>query len=379
MALVLTDEQSMLREAAEGFLAEHAPVAQLRRLRDDGGADGFRRETWRQMAELGWAGVLVPEDHGGVAMGHVAAGVIAEEMGRTLTASPFLTTAVMAAAAIADGGSHTQKTAWLPRIAAGEAILALAVDEGRKHAPAKTALSAQRAGNGFRLDGEKTFVLDAHVADALIVAARTSGAPGDDGGLTLFLVERGATGLEVERTIMVDSRNAARVRCDGVTVTADSVLGEVDLGAPLLERTLNAGRAGLAAELSGAAQEAFSRTVAYVKERTQFGRPVGSFQALQHRAAHLYAELEITKTIVLKALQQLDEDAGHAGYLVSAAKAKAGEVALLAAQEAIQMHGGVGMTDEYEIGFFLKRIKAAGETFGDARFHLDRLARMQGY
>ncbi len=379
MPLVLTDEQSMLREAAQGFLGDGAPVAQLRRLRDERSADGFDRETWRQMAELGWAGVLVPEDHGGVAMGHVAAGVIAEEMGRTLTASPFLTTAVMAAAAIADGGSEAQRAAWLPRIAAGDAILALAVDEGRKHSPAQTALTAERAGNGFRLDGEKAFVLDAHVADALIVAARTSGAPGEDGGLTLFLVERDAAGLSVDRTIMVDSRNAARATFEGVTVTADSVLGEVDLGAPLLERTLNAGRAGLAAEMSGAAQEVFDRTVAYVNERTQFDQPVGSFQALQHRAAHLYAELEITKTIVLKALQQLDEDADQAGYLVSAAKAKAGDVALLAAQEAVQMHGGVGMTDEYEIGFFLKRVKAAGETFGDARFHLDRLARMQGY
>lgn len=379
MALVLTDEQGMLREAAQGFLADHAPVAQLRRLRDEESPDGFDRATWRQMAELGWTGVLVPEEHDGVAMGHVAAGVIAEEMGRTLTASPFLSTAVMAAAALGEGGSAEQKAAWLPRIAAGEAILALAVDEGRKHAPAQTALQADRSGNGFRLSGEKTFVLDAHVADALIVAARTGGAPGEAEGLTLFLVERATPGLAVERTIMIDSRNAGRARFEGVEVTADSVLGEVDFGHGLLERTLDAGRAGLAAEMSGAGQEAFGRTVAYLKERTQFGQLIGSFQALQHRAAHLFSELEVTKTIVLKALQQLDEDAAQAGHLVSAAKAKAGETALAAAQEAIQMHGGVGMTDEYEIGFFLKRIKAAGETFGDAAFHLDRLARMQGY
>lgn len=379
MALVLTDEQTMLREAAQGFLNDTAPVSQLRRLRDERNADGFDRDTWRAMGEMGWTGVLAPEDQGGVEMGFVAAGVIAEEMGRTLTASPFLSTSVLATTALNRAGAPAQKEEWLPKIVAGEALMALAVDEGRKHAPAKTALSATRAGNGFRLDGTKTFVLDAHVADALIVAARTAGSPGEPEGLTLFLAPRNAPGLSVERTIMVDSRNAGRAVFDGVTLTADAVIGEVDQGMAVLEPVLDAGRAVIAAEMSGAAQESFDRTIAYLRDREQFGVSVGSFQALQHRAAHLYTDIENAKSVVLKALQLLDEGEPRAAHIVAVAKAKVGEVALLCAQEAIQMHGGVGMTDEYDVGFFIKRIKAAGETFGDANFHLDRLARMEGY
>ncbi len=379
MALVLNDEQEMLRDAARGFLQDTAPVAQLRRLRDERSADGFDRDTWRAMSEMGWTGVLVPESHGGVDMGFVAAGLIAEESGRTLSASPFLSTAVMAATALSKAGDAEQQGRWLPRIASGEAIFALALDEGVKHAPAQTAMRAERAGNGFKLSGDKTFVLDAHVADAMIVAARTEGEAGDTHGISLFLVEREAPGVTVERTIMVDSRNAGKVRFEDVTVTADAVLGEVDQGWGVLKGVLNAGRAGLAAEMSGSAQEAFEQTMTYLRERKQFDTLIGSFQALQHRAAHLYSEIEVGKSIALKALQTLDDSFDTADQMVSLAKAKLGEVALLAAQEAIQMHGGIGMTDEYDIGFYIKRIKAAGETFGDSNFHLDRLARMQGY
>jgi len=379
MALVLTEEQEMLRDAAKGYLTDHAPIAQLRRLRDDADASGFDRDTWKAMAEMGWTGVLVPEELGGVGMGHVAAGVIAEEMGRTLTASPFLSSAIVAATALTRAGSDAQKSEWLPKIAAGEAILALAVDEGRKHAPLKTALTATRKGNDFKLDGAKSFVADGHVADAYIVAARTAGEPGELEGITLFLVDAKANGIETERTIMVDSRNAAKVNFNGVEVTADAVLGDVDGGYPSLERALDAGRAGLAAELLGSAQESFDRTLTYLKERKQFGQVIGTFQGLQHRAAHLYTEIELGKSAVLKALQSLDENADAASPIVSLAKAKMGPVALLAAQEAVQMHGGVGMTDEYEIGFFLKRVRSAGELYGDANFHADRLARLQGY
>lgn len=379
MPLVLTEEQEMLRDAAKGFLADTAPIAQLRKLRDAADAMGFDRDTWKAMADMGWTGVLVDEEHGGVGMGHVAAGVIAEEMGRTLTASPFLSSAVVAATALARAGSDVQKGEWLPKIAAGEAILALAVDEGRKHGPHKTALKATRKGNGFELNGAKTFVADGHVADAYIVAARTAGEPGDLDGITLFLVDAKAKGVDATRTIMVDSRNAAKVAFDGVEVTADAVLGEVDGGLIPLERALDAGRAGLAAEMSGSAQESFERTIDYLKERKQFGKVIGTFQGLQHRAAHLYTEIEVAKSAVLKALQSLDENADAAAPIVSLAKAQMGRAALLAAQEAIQMHGGVGMTDEFEIGFFIKRVRAAGEMFGDANFHADRLARLQGY
>ncbi len=379
MPLVLTEEQEMLRDSARGFLDEKAPVAALRKLRDERSVDGFDRALWKEMAEMGWAGILIEEEHGGADFGFVGAGVLAEEMGRTLTASPFLSTSVLAATALKKFGSDAQRQAHLPAIAAGDLLMALAVDEQSKHGPAKTDLKAEKAGNGFKLSGSKTFVADGHVADKLIVAARSAGSAGENEGLTLFLVDAKANGLETERTIMVDSRNAARLEFNGVEATGDDVIGEVDGGYQALEGVLSAGRAGLAAEMSGASQQAFGMTMDYLKERKQFGKVIGGFQALQHRAAHLYSEIELVKSVVLKALQDLDENFGIAGLTCSLAKAKAGEVAKLASQEAVQMHGGIGMTDEYDIGFYMKRIRVAQEMFGDAAFHADRLAQLRGY
>ncbi len=379
MALVLSDEQQMLRDSARGFLAEHAPVAHLRRLRDTKDPVSFSRELWRRFAEMGWAGVLVPEAHGGVGLGHVEAGVLLEEMGRTLAPSPFFSTGVVAASAISLAGSEGHKAQHLPRIARGELVAALAADEGAKHRPSRVALAAARHANGFRLNGSKTFVVDGHAAELLIVAARTAGSPNDSKGITLFLVDHHAAGVRRERTVMVDSRSAARLTLENVDVTADAVLGEIDDGAVVLERVLSIGRAGLAAELVGSGSEAFDRTVAYLKERRQFGRAIGEFQALQHRAAALYVELEIARSAVLKAMQTLDQNIDAAGPIASAAKAKAGQAAKLASQEAVQMHGGMGMTDDLDIGLFMKRIRVAQELFGDPAFHADRLARMRGY
>jgi alkylation response protein AidB-like acyl-CoA dehydrogenase len=379
MALVLSNEQQMLRESARGFLAERAPVAHLRKLRDTRDETGFSRELWRGFAEMGWAGVLIPEELGGVGLGYVEAGVLLEEMGRTLAPSPFFSTAVVAASAIGLAGSEQHKRQHLPQIAAGKIVAAPAIDEGAKHKPSHIALAARRHANGFRLNGTKTFVVDGHVADLLIVAARTAGGEDDRNGVTLFLIDANAPGVRRELTIMVDSRNAARLAFENVDVTADAVLGEVDEGAPLLERVLSVGRAGLAAELIGAGGEAFDRTVVYLKERRQFGRPIGEFQALQHRAAQVYVDIEMARSAVLKALQTLDQNIDGAGAIAALAKAKAGQAAKLAAQEAVQMHGGMGMTDELDIGLFLKRIRVAQELFGDAQFQADRLARMRGY
>ncbi len=379
MPLILTEEQEMLRDSARGFLDEKAPVSALRKLRDTNDPDGFDRALWKEMAEMGWAGILVEEEFGGADFGFVGAGVLAEEMGRTLAASPFQSTSILAATALKKIASDAHKQEYLPKIAAGEALFALAVDEGAKHGPAKTAMKAEKHGNGFKLSGDKTFVADGHVADRIIVAARTAGEPGETEGLTLFLVDAKAKGLSAERTLMVDSRNAARLAFDGVEATGDDVIGEVDGGYMALEGVLSAGRAGLAAEMSGAAQAAFKMTTDYLKERKQFGKVIGSFQALQHRAAHLYSELELVKSVVLKALQDLDENYGMAGVTCTLAKAKAGEVAKLASQEAVQMHGGIGMTDEFDIGFYMKRIRVAQEMFGDTAFHADRLAQLRGY
>jgi len=379
MALVLNEEQVMLRDNARGFLGKNAPIAHLRQLRDSRDAEGFSPRLWKSFAEMGWTGILIPQDFSGLGSGHVEAGVVMEELGRTLTPSPFLSTAILAASAISRAGSKAQKSEYLPRIAEGNLIAALAVDEGAKHRPEKTALSATRAGNGFTLSGAKTFVVDGHVADLLIVAARTAGAPGETRGLTLLLVNGKAKGLRAERTPMVDSHNSARLSFENVSVAADAVLGEIDAGWNALEGTLNVGRACVAAELLGAGEEAFSRTVNYLKERKQFGRAIGEFQALQHRSAQLYCELELTRSVVLKALQTLDQSFDTAGAIVSIAKAKAGASATLAVQEAVQMHGGIGMTDEFDLGFFMKRVRVGQELFGDANFHADRLARLNHY
>jgi len=379
MALVLNDEQTMLRDTARSFLAGEAPVAALRQLRDGHVAEGFSRELWKQFAEMGFAGVLIPEDFGGVGLGHVEAGVVAEEIGRNLTATPFLSTAVLTASALLHGGSDAQKQAWLPKIAGGEIIGALAVDEGAKHRPEKTALQATRTGNGFTLNGAKTFVVDGHVADLLVVAARTSGQPGETQGLTLFLVAGDASGVSRERTVMVDAHNAARISFDNVQVDADAALGPVDGGHELLERVLNVGRAVLAAELSGVGGQAFDITQTYVKERSQFGRIIGEFQSLQHRSAHLFSELEVTRAAVIKALQTLDANPDKAATIVAVAKARAGASTELAVQEGVQMHGGNGMTDAFDIGLYMKRARVAQELLGDSNFHADRLARANGY
>jgi alkylation response protein AidB-like acyl-CoA dehydrogenase len=379
MPLVLTEEQSMLRDSARGLISDKAPVSHLRQLRDSNDATGFSRELWRAFAEMGFSGLLVPEAFGGSGLGCVEAGVVMEEIGRNLMPSPFLSTAVVAASALSRGGSDAQKSRYLPKIADGSLLAALAIDEGAKHRPLQTRMRAVRFGNGFRLNGDKAFVVDGHTADLLIVAARTAGAAGERDGLTLFLVDPKAKGMATERTAMVDSHNAARIVFDNVEVDADGVLGEVDQGGGLLDGVLNIGRGAVASEMVGLSEEVFGRTVGYLKERKQFGKLIGEFQALQHRAAQLYIDIEITRAAVLRALQTLDGNFEQAGAAVAVAKARAGSTATLAVQEAVQMHGGMGMTDQFDIGFFMKRARVCQELFGDANFHADQLARMKSY
>ncbi|MGO8913363.1 MAG: acyl-CoA dehydrogenase family protein [Bradyrhizobium sp.] len=379
MALVLSEEQSMLRDSARGLISDKAPVSHLRQLRDAKDATGFSRDLWKTFAEMGFSGLLVPEDFGGSGLGCVEAGVVMEEIGRNLMPSPFLATSVLAASALARGGSAAQKSEHLPKIADGSLLAALAIDEGVKHRPLMTKMRAERSGNGFRLQGDKAFVVDGHTAGLLIVAARTAGAAGERDGLTLFLVDPRTKGIEIERTAMVDSHNAARIKFDSVEVNADGVLGEVDSGGLLLEGLLNIGRGAVASEMVGVAEGVFGRTVGYLKERKLFGKAIGEFLALQHRAAQLYIEIEITRAAVLKALQTLDASFENAAAVVAVAKARAGSTATLAVQEGVQMHGGMGMTDQFDIGFFMKRARVCQELFGDSNFHADQLARMKGY
>ncbi len=378
MPMFLTEEQTMLRDTTQPFLAEHAPIKHMRALRDTKDATGFARDLWAQFAEMGFTGILVDEADGGLGMGHVEAGIVLEEMGRNLTPSPFLSTAVGAVTAL-KGGSAAQRGHWLPGILTGTTVTALAVDEGAKHRPNHIALTAERDGNGFKLTGRKTFVAHGHVADLLIVAARTAGAAHETSGITLFAVEKGVANLTTTPERLADASLASRLSFEGVHVDADAVIGELDGGWAGLTRVLNAVRTGAASEMLGVGSGAMAMTVNYLKERKQFGKLIGSYQALQHRASHLYAEMEVARAATLKAQQLLDAGDDGADRAVLVAKAMTGYATQLAVQEGIQMHGGIGMTDEYDIGLFMKRQRVLGELFGDSDFHADQLARLSGY
>jgi acyl-CoA dehydrogenase len=380
MALVINEEQNLLKQTAKRLVQDKAPITALRELRDNRDETGFSRELWQEMVNMGWAGIVIPEEYGGYDYGYVGLGLLLEECGRTLTVSPLIATVLLGATAIKLGGTEEQKQAILPAVAAGELLLALALEEGNHHAPTKIALSAAQTANGYRLSGQKVFVLDGHVADKLIVVARTSGMSGDEAGISLFLVDADTAGITTKRTIMVDSRNAANVTFDNVDVPASALLGELDNGYSILEKVLDIGRIGLAAELLGSAQEAFQRTVAYLKERSQFGVLIGTFQALQHRAVKMFCEIELCKSVVLKALLTIDEDDEALLPKVAAlAKAKLCETIKLVTCEAIQMFGGIGMTDEEEIGFFIKRARVAQQTLGDTNYHINRFASLNDY
>jgi alkylation response protein AidB-like acyl-CoA dehydrogenase len=380
MALVLNEEQRLLRDTARSYLAANAPVKALRTLRDERDTTGYSPELWHSMAELGWAGIILPEEYGGLDFGFMGLGVVLEETGRTLTASPLFCSAVVGASAILLAGNASQKQSLLPEIALGQKTMALALEESHHHRPTNISTRAVSKDDSFIIDGRKTFVLDGHSADKLIVVARTGGAHTDSpDGLTLFLVDPHASGVSISRTMLADSRNSANICFDNVSVPAEDVLGEIDGAWPVLETLLDRARVAIAAEMMGYALEAFERTIEYLKERVQFDVPIGSFQALQHRAAHMQSEIELCRSVVLQALSTIDDDPAQLPLIASLAKAKLNELTKLVTNEAVQMHGGIGVTDELEIGLFLKRSRVAMQIFGDTGFHKDRYASLCGY
>jgi alkylation response protein AidB-like acyl-CoA dehydrogenase len=379
MALVFNEEQRLLKDTAKEFLSTNATVEALRKLRDDKDEIGYSKALWAQMAELGWASIVLPEAYDGLDFGFLGLGAIIEESGRTLTASPLLSTVVLGASALMLGGTDQQKQNTLPAIAAGDLTMALALEEGNHHNPANTAMKAEAKADGFVLNGDKVFVLDGHTADQLVVVARTSGEAGDKEGISLFLVDAKAAGVSIKRTIMVDSRNAANINFNNVVIKTEAVIGEIGQGWKTLDTVLDRGRICIAAEMLGSAQECLDRTVKYLKEREQFDVKIGSFQALKHRAAIMFIDLELAKSVVLDALSAIDENRSGLDQLSSLAKAQLNDVYKLVTNEAVQMHGGIGVTDELEIGFFLKRARVAMQVFGDSSFHRDRYATLAGY
>jgi len=379
MSLALSEEQELLRNTARDFVVKNSPVKELRRLRDAQDPVGFSRSLWKEMAELGWAGIVLPEELGGAGLGYAELGIVLEECGRTLAATPLVSTTLLGGNALLIGGNETQKKEILPSVAKGERVLALALQESAHHAPWAIATRAEARSSGYRLTGKKVFVLDGHVADQLVVVARTAGKADERDGLSLFLVPKAARGLGIVRTIMVDGRNAANVTLDGVEVERSALLGAAGRGADVLDPVLDRATIGLAAEMLGTLAEAFERTIKYLKERKQFGVPIGSFQALKHRAANMFVEVELSRSIVLDALRAIDENRPDVAVLASAAKARVSDAIHLIGNEAVQMFGGIGVTDEEEIGLFLKRARVAELTLGDAAYHRGRFAALSGF
>lgn len=379
MPLVLNEDHRLLQDTARDFLNNEAPVAALRELRDKRDALGYSPELWQRMVEMGWAGIILPQEYGGLDFGFLGLGVILEEAGRTLAASPLFATTVVGASALLLGGSEQQKAELLPALAGGELTLALALEETHHHRPTHIATTATPDGADYVINGNKCFVVDGHSADKLIVVARSHGGERDTDGLSLFLVDRTAQGITCLRTIMMDSRNAANVTFDNVRVSAADAVGAPGAAWPVLEAVLDRGRVALAAEMMGYALECFERTAQYLKEREQFGALIGSFQALQHRAAQMQADLELARSVLLQALSSVDEDTDQLPLMASLAKARMNELVKLLTNEAVQMHGGIGVTDELDIGLFLKRARVAMQIFGDTGFHKDRYATLCGY
>jgi len=377
MDLVLTEDQALIAKTAADFVRAKSPVARMRALRDANDATGFSRALWKEMAELGWVGLAFPESVGGAGLGFAELAVVLEELGKALAPEPFLSTVLMGGQALLLAGSDAQKQAWLPRLCAGDAILTLAHQEARsRYELNHVETRAQKSDAGWKLSGEKIQVLDGHVADALLIPARTSGAAADAAGISLFLVTKGAAGLTATRQTRVDSRGAALVKLDGVV---GELIGSEGAASELLARVVERATIGLCAEMRGGMEQAFALTVEHLKTRKQFDVPIGSFQALKHRAADVFIELELAKSALMAAARALDAGSPDVAKLASLAKAKCSDAYVLAANEGVQMFGGVGMTDEYDIGLYMKRARAAELTFGDSAFHRARWASLNGY
>lgn len=374
MDLILDDEQTLLRQSARDFANARSPLSRVRKMREAN--QEYSPELWKEMAGLGWLGLTIDESHGGSGLGYRFLMVVLEELGGRLAPEPIVSTALVAATAIEMGGEGAMQKEHLPAIAAGERIIALANQEAHaRFSLAAIDSSADPSGTEWVLRGEKVHVQDGSIADHFIMTAR---APD---GVALFLVPKSAKGVTVQRQARIDGRSAAIVRFEGVRVAKDARIGASERGHRLLERVVDAGTAGLCAEMLGSMNAAFAMTLDYLKTRVQFNVPIGSFQALQHRASRLFVETELARSAVMYANGVLDglDASASASRAVSIAKAKCTDAFMLIAHESIQMHGGIGMTDEHDIGLFAKRARVCEMTFGDSAYHRDRFARLGGF
>lgn len=380
MELILNDEQRLLDQSARNFMKNASPVTRMRALRDDKESLGYDKAIFKQMAELGWAYILFPEEQGGMGLGMADMVVVMEALGTGLAPEPFLSSVMMAGQALSRGGNDALREEWLDSIIEAEKVLTMAYQEkGGRFDLCRINTSAERAGEGYTINGEKTQVLDGWGADAVIVSARTSGKSGDADGITLFLIPTDAPGMSVTRQCRVDSRNTAIIKLENVEVPESNILGKVDEGGKLLGEVIDLATVALCGEMLGGMTAAFERTLAYLKERVQFDVIIGSFQGLKHRAARIFMEIELARSAVMAAARAVDENDPRTAALISVAKARCSDAYILVTNEAVQMHGGIGMTDEEDVGLYMKHARVAEITFGDAAFHRDRFASIKGY
>jgi acyl-CoA dehydrogenase len=379
MKLILTEEEQFLKDTAKSFAEERSPITHFRSLRDMSDPMLWDKNIWNEMSKLGWPGIMIPEEFGGSNFGLSGICVVLQECAKTLTPSPLFASGVLGAYAINNYGTKEQKEKYLPLIANGELTTSVAVDESSHHNPYDTLLIAKKSSDEYILSGKKNFVIDGTSSDLLIVLARTSGEKGDSTGLTLFLVDPTNEGIDRIKLEMADSRNYANIIFDNVKISSKNILGDIEAGGEAIDDVLDIGRIAMSAEMLGNSEAAFETTLDYLKQRKQFGVLIGSFQALQHRAAEMFCEIELTKSSVIAAMRAADERSNDVQRLSSLAKTVAGETLHLVSNEAIQMHGGIGVTDEYDIGFFLKRARVAEQIFGSAKFHTERYANLSGF
>jgi len=378
MSLVLNEEQVFLKDSAKKFASEKTPTSHFREVRDNEIDNCYDDKIWQEMVSLGWTGILVPEEFGGSNFGVAGISSILEELGRTLTPSPLFSTAVVGVSLIKYASDDVKKDI-LTKVVQDGLRLCFAIEESNHHDPVKISCEAKKDGSNFIISGEKSFVIDGGFADKVIVACRTSGEEGAKDGLSLFVLDSDIKGLTITPTKMVDSRNAANMKFENVKTSLDMLIGKEDDAYEIIESVLDISRAAISAEMLGSALQAYEITLDYLKEREQFGSKIGSFQALQHRAAIMFSELELCKSCVIESITSFDEGGNDSERLASLSKAKVGEVFHLISNESVQMHGGIGVTDEYDIGLYLKRARVAEQIFGDSNFHKNRYAELTGY
>lgn len=374
MTLVINEEQNMLKSSAKELLDLRSPISLMRKLRDDN-YNQFDSNLWKEMVEMGWTALTIPEKYNGLNFGYVGLGQVLEETGRKLTVSPMISTVLVSTTLISFSKNEVLKSKLFDEIMSGNKLCTLAHEESSHHNRNVDLSIVSKNKEKFILNGKKRFVIDGSISDYLIVSANSEST----GILNLIIVDSKSKGITFDNKVHMDSKIYSDISFSNVELSKDSFLSTEEDGQKILDKTFDIACVGLAAEMLGNIQQAFEMTMQYLKEREQFGVKIGSFQALQHRSAIMFGEIELCKSIVLKALQSVDLDSENLAELASLAKSKLGLTAKLVTNEAVQMHGGIGVTDDADIGFFLKKTRVAQRIFGDSNYHLDRVAKFNNY